>query len=61
VSGRTYPVEVRYRPLDDDEDTDQIQGIADAIEELQHEGPGDVLVFLSASGRSATPPTPSSG
>ena len=45
VSGRTYPVEVRYRPLD--EDTDPIQGIADAIEELQGGGPGDVLVFLS--------------
>ncbi|MFJ5230077.1 ATP-dependent RNA helicase HrpA [Kitasatospora sp. NPDC088391] len=58
VSGRTYPVEVRYRPLLDDEefeedendrdrDRDQIQGICDAVEELQAEGPGDILVFLS--------------
>ncbi|MEH1015150.1 ATP-dependent RNA helicase HrpA [Micromonospora sp. CPCC 206060] len=61
VSGRTYPVEVRYRPLieaveetgDDEEgeDTDnvrdQIQAIGDAVEELAAEGPGDILVFLS--------------
>ncbi|MFB9907878.1 ATP-dependent RNA helicase HrpA [Allokutzneria oryzae] len=52
VSGRTYPVEVRYRPLTDpdapeDEDRDQVQGICDAVEELAMEGPGDVLVFLS--------------
>src|SRR4051794_3280864 len=55
VSGRTYPVEVRYRPLDetDDEDDDeqepkdQIQGICEAVEELAREGEGDVLVFLS--------------
>ncbi|TWP49512.1 ATP-dependent RNA helicase HrpA [Lentzea tibetensis] len=45
VSGRTYPVEVRYRPLG--EDDDQTQGIIDAVHELQHEGPGDILVFLS--------------
>ncbi|MGR8009748.1 ATP-dependent RNA helicase HrpA [Streptomyces hypolithicus] len=51
VSGRTYPVEVRYRPLleedGDDSDRDQITAIADAVDELQAEGPGDVLVFLS--------------
>lgn len=58
VSGRTYPVEVRYRPLFDetdgeeeaeeaDRDRDQVQAICDAVEELQSEGPGDVLVFLS--------------
>jgi ATP-dependent helicase HrpA len=49
VSGRTYPVEVRYRPfaLDADDDRDQTQAIADAVEELRTEGPGDVLVFLS--------------
>jgi ATP-dependent helicase HrpA len=51
VTGRTFPVEVRYRPLVDDEsdvdDRDQVQGIIDAVEELSHEGPGDVLVFLS--------------
>ncbi|MBN6055374.1 ATP-dependent RNA helicase HrpA [Nonomuraea sp. RK-328] len=45
VSGRTYPVEVRYRPLG--EDDDQTQGIVDACRELVTEGPGDVLVFLS--------------
>ena len=50
VSGRTYPVEVRYRPLvpDDDADPrDQMQAIADAVDELRAEGPGDILVFLS--------------
>ena len=51
VSGRTYPVEERYRPLGDDSDDgqerDQIQGICDAVDELAGEGPGDVLVFLS--------------
>ncbi|MGW5665370.1 ATP-dependent RNA helicase HrpA [Streptomyces sp. NPDC003758] len=51
VSGRTYPVEVRYRPLleedTDDADRDQITAITDAVEELMAEGPGDILVFLS--------------
>ncbi|MGW3018021.1 ATP-dependent RNA helicase HrpA [Streptomyces longwoodensis] len=55
VSGRTYPVEVRYRPLleevgDDeaaDADRDQITAIIDAVEELRGEGQGDILVFLS--------------
>ncbi|MGI5426882.1 ATP-dependent RNA helicase HrpA [Streptomyces sp. CA-179760] len=51
VSGRTYPVEVRYRPLleedSDDADRDQITAITDAVEELQKEGKGDILVFLS--------------
>ncbi|WP_229398041.1 ATP-dependent RNA helicase HrpA [Micromonospora okii] len=58
VSGRTYPVEVRYRPLvevsesedegDDGENVrDQVQAIGDAVEELAAEGPGDILVFLS--------------
>ncbi|MFJ4899477.1 MULTISPECIES: ATP-dependent RNA helicase HrpA [unclassified Streptomyces] len=51
VSGRTYPVEVRYRPLleedSEDADRDQITAICDAVDELQTEGPGDVLVFLS--------------
>jgi ATP-dependent helicase HrpA len=45
VSGRTYPVEVRYRPLGEDED--QVSGIVTACAELEREGPGDVLVFLS--------------
>ncbi|HUY50244.1 MAG TPA: ATP-dependent RNA helicase HrpA [Streptosporangiaceae bacterium] len=52
VSGRTYPVEVRYRPLADPdnpatEPRDQVQGIVDAVAELTAEGPGDILVFLS--------------
>ncbi|MGW7251463.1 ATP-dependent RNA helicase HrpA [Streptomyces decoyicus] len=51
VSGRTYPVEVRYRPLleegGQDADRDQITAICDAVDELQSEGPGDILVFLS--------------
>ena len=55
VSGRTYPVEVRYRPLlelsdEDDEGEavmrDQTEAIVDAVRELSGEGPGDVLVFL---------------
>ncbi len=55
VSGRTYPVEVRYRPLmelpEDDEEgepivRDQTEAIVDAVGELSAEGPGDVLVFL---------------
>jgi ATP-dependent helicase HrpA len=60
VSGRTFPVEVRYRPLvaeapiDDDEDAaetaadlDPMEGINAALDELAREGTGDVLVFLS--------------
>ncbi|WP_461037983.1 ATP-dependent RNA helicase HrpA, partial [Streptomyces mayteni] len=51
VSGRTYPVEVRYRPLLEEEseapDRDQVTAICDAVDELQAEGPGDILVFLS--------------
>lgn len=56
VSGRTYPVEVRYRPLLEEGgqaannlegDRDQITAICDAVDELQSAGPGDILVFLS--------------
>jgi ATP-dependent helicase HrpA len=51
VSGRTYPVEVRYRPLtapdSGAEPRDQVQAIAEAVTELRREGPGDILVFLS--------------
>ncbi|MDQ3307265.1 MAG: ATP-dependent RNA helicase HrpA, partial [Actinomycetota bacterium] len=43
VSGRMFPVEVRYRELEDD----QPSGIVDAVEELLQEGPGDILVFCS--------------
>jgi ATP-dependent helicase HrpA len=51
VSGRTYPVEIRYRPLrtgdaeaDDEEELEE--AIADAVETLWRDAPGDVLVFL---------------
>ncbi|MGH1562970.1 ATP-dependent RNA helicase HrpA [Mumia sp. DW29H23] len=47
VSGRTYPVEVRYRPLTDREDGDVLGAIGDAVDELGRESEGDVLVFLS--------------
>ncbi|WP_250002630.1 ATP-dependent RNA helicase HrpA [Actinoplanes sp. M2I2] len=53
VSGRTFPVEVRYRPLvtttedDTEEPLDQIDGIAEAVDELGRDGDGDILVFLS--------------
>ncbi|WP_300681214.1 ATP-dependent RNA helicase HrpA [Nocardioides sp.] len=55
VSGRTFPVEVRYRPLmelpESDEDgepvvRDQTEAIVDAVKELSAVGPGDILVFL---------------
>ena len=52
MSGRTYPVEIRYRPLrhaatseaDDEEELEE--AIVDAAEDLWREGPGDILVFL---------------
>ena len=61
VSGRTYPVEIRYRPLvpdglpgEDEDDAadsgrgkDVVEGIIDALDELDREDSGDVLVFLS--------------
>lgn len=57
VSGRTYPVEIRYRPLEDDElylddeevaeDRDPTDAILDAIKELSKEAPGDILIFFS--------------
>ncbi len=50
VSGRLYPVQVRYRPVGgDEEDTtrdEEEQALGDAVQELFREGPGDVLVFL---------------
>ncbi|NBH76011.1 ATP-dependent RNA helicase HrpA [Rodentibacter pneumotropicus] len=47
VSGRTYPVEVRYRPIIDEADQDQLQGILSAVDELQAEGRGDILIFMN--------------
>ena len=50
VSGRLYPVEVRYRPVGGDaEDTtrdEEEAALAGAVEEAMGEGSGDVLVFL---------------
>jgi ATP-dependent helicase HrpA len=52
VSGRTFPVELRYRPLLSDdpevEDIEMLQGILDAVDELSREPTGgDILIFLS--------------
>jgi len=51
VSGRTYPVETRYRPLisedPDEEDMHAEEAILAAVDEVSREGPGDVLVFLT--------------
>lgn len=49
VSGRTYPVEIRYWPPEDEDETDDkswMNAISEACDELCHEGPGDILVFL---------------
>ncbi|WP_018175187.1 MULTISPECIES: ATP-dependent RNA helicase HrpA [unclassified Thioalkalivibrio] len=56
VAGRTYPVELRYRPIEpeetgEDENTgrgerDLFDGIRDAVAECERAGPGDILVFL---------------
>lgn len=59
VSGRLYPVEIRYRPIEKDKaagegapksaqskDRDLFDGIVEAVDELCRLGPGDVLVFL---------------
>jgi ATP-dependent helicase HrpA len=63
VSGRTYPVETRYRPLtapevgpdegpasDEEDPADDLtieDGIAQAVQEVYREGPGDILIFLT--------------
>ena len=50
VSGRTFPVETRYRPIiedGDDTDRDQLEGIFDAVDELCAEGLGDILLFMT--------------
>lgn len=49
VSGRTYPVEIRYWAPEDEDETDDkslMLAISDACDELCREGPGDILVFL---------------
>ncbi|MDR1152917.1 MAG: DUF3418 domain-containing protein [Bifidobacteriaceae bacterium] len=48
VTGRTYPVEVRYRPADTEAvAADQPAAIVEAARELMREGMGDILVFCS--------------
>ncbi|OYD69694.1 ATP-dependent RNA helicase HrpA [Rhodococcus sp. OK302] len=52
VSGRTFPVEMRYRPLtvesgDISYDRDPVDAVCEAVDELSAEGEGDILVFLS--------------
>ncbi|MBK5970335.1 MULTISPECIES: ATP-dependent RNA helicase HrpA [Thiorhodovibrio] len=51
ISGRTYPVETRYRPPAEEHagerDEAMQTAISEAVSELAREGPGDVLVFLS--------------
>src|SRR5262245_5379040 len=52
VSGRSYPVEVRYRAVEVEEEDDETaaaeqDAILAAVDELWREGPGDILVFLS--------------
>lgn len=49
VSGRTYPVQIRYRPMDDADEADDktlMSAIDNAVSELEAAGRGDILVFL---------------
>lgn len=47
VSGRTYPVEMRYRPFEGEKDKDLNDAIADGVDELWAGGKGgDILIFL---------------
>ncbi len=47
VSGRTYPVEMRWRPFEEKKDYDLHDAIADGVDELWQGGAGgDILVFL---------------
>ena len=53
VPGRTYPVEIRYRPMaepgedgNDEEPMDEVQAVCEAVADLCKDGPGDILVFL---------------
>ncbi|MGU0171056.1 hypothetical protein ACVXG8_00960 [Escherichia coli] len=59
VSGRTYPVEVRYRPIveeADDTERDQLQAIFDAVDELSQESPWRDSDFMSGERKFAIPP-----
>ncbi len=49
VSGRGYPIAIEYAPLSNEEGEevrDPLQGIIDAVEQLNRLGRGDILVFL---------------
>ena len=47
VSGRTYPVEQRYRPFEESRDHDLNDAIAEAVDEVWTGSPaGDILVFM---------------
>ena len=46
VSGRLYPIEMRWRPVNDTRERDLMDAIVDAVDETQRTGPGDALVFL---------------
>ncbi len=52
VSGRTYPVAIRYQAIDQEDKEDETsadlqQNLLSAVDELLHEKPGDILIFLS--------------
>jgi len=47
VTGRTFPVEVRYHIDEHNSDKDQLQSIFDAVDELMTHGPGDILIFMN--------------
>jgi ATP-dependent helicase HrpA len=51
VSGRTFPVDIRYRPVEieegDETDKAEQSAILHAVDELWREQPGDILIFLS--------------
>ena len=46
VPGRSFPVEQRYSPIGADDEEDMYAAVDRLIDELQHDGRGDVLVFL---------------
>ncbi|WP_417446493.1 ATP-dependent RNA helicase HrpA [Kangiella sp.] len=47
ISGRTYPVDVWYRPDDEENPSPQVERIGHAVDELISYAPGDILIFLS--------------
>lgn len=51
VSGRTYPVEIVYRPLEEQDDDEELLGaVVDTCADLLAHQPGDILVFLPTEG-----------